>query len=273
MAGTIEIPEPTLKDRLWKAKIDGKGEPQTSGALMDAAKAGQLWRINYLVTEKDVHIESWNGGAIGRAAEAGQFDAVDLLLQLGASVDGNGGAPIDHAVKNDDRDMVNFLLDRGANIDPPCRPPINVASEAGNLDMVKLLVERGADINIGCEWLLADGDDSDGDAPVRKAAEKGHLDVVKYLVERGCDASFKLWLPMKLAARNGHDDVVEYFLENGAPLDELDEDAQAKWRDRFAQKRETAVQEKQAAFAREENRAVTARDRLRAKTRGLPKLK
>ncbi len=36
MTVSVHIPEPTLKDRLWKAKIDGKGEPEMASETVDS---------------------------------------------------------------------------------------------------------------------------------------------------------------------------------------------------------------------------------------------
>ena len=103
----------------------------------------------------------YDGGAEGflsqpcvaAAAEAGNENSINLLLDAGADIEAKGAwgnGPLNFAARSGRSNAMRLLLDRGADIDAPGesgRTALISAIEQDNLEMVKLLVDRGADVS------------------------------------------------------------------------------------------------------------------------------
>ncbi len=162
--------------------------------------------------------------ALYEAAESGDIDGVEELLQAGANVDAaidGDGSPLIGAVRSGRAAAVKHLLDRGANPNLGVEgdgSPLIAAAAGGNLAMVALLLDRGADIE-----QVVPGDEN----PLIQASGAGHLDVVRLLVERGANVNARVWVetfrgggewrsPLSMARRGRHAQVVAFLLSAGA---------------------------------------------------------
>jgi bla regulator protein BlaR1 len=164
--------------------------------------------------------------ALYEAAEGGDIDEVDQLLQAGGNVNapvpGDGSALIG-AARAGRLSMVRHLLDRGADVNMPVQGdgnPLIASAREGATSVVQLLIDRGASI----DQIVPD----DETALIQASAE-GHLDVVKLLVARGANVNLGVWVdqsyrrserewrsPLSMARKGRHASVVELLLAAGA---------------------------------------------------------
>ena len=164
--------------------------------------------------------------AIYEAAEEGDVDVIDRLLQAGANVnaavDGDG-SPLIAAARAGHLAVVKHLLDRGADPNMPVPgdgAPLLAAAEKGTIAVVTLLLDRGANIE-----LVVPGDEN----ALIQASGSGRLEVVKLLVARGANVNTRIWVedsyparkgewrtPLSVARRERRDAVVAFLLASGA---------------------------------------------------------
>ncbi|MBO0684664.1 MAG: ankyrin repeat domain-containing protein [Candidatus Dormibacteraeota bacterium] len=124
------------------------------------------------------------------AAAAGYLPAVELLLDLGASVgaaDGSGRTPL-FGVANECRGasgsaVARALLRSGAVVDARDRvkrcTPLHAAARRGSIAVAAVLLDWGADL---------EARDVAGDTPLRRAVNCGQVDMATFLRARGGDA-------------------------------------------------------------------------------------
>ncbi|KAL0634962.1 hypothetical protein Q9L58_006080 [Maublancomyces gigas] len=190
---------------------------------------------------------------IGYAAAAG-VEFVKLCLADGARVNdldtSTNGSALAVAAETGNIEVVQFLLDQGANPNagPNWRRPIIIAARCGHIDVVRCLLEHGVDLTslntgntnvllVACasspaqivamlldagQKLKIDGDGRDKrkPAPLHVAAENGNFSVITLLLERGAKVNAirgpKQETALHRAARLGKSGAVEALLEGGA---------------------------------------------------------
>jgi ankyrin repeat protein len=164
--------------------------------------------------------------ALYEAAEAGDLEDIDSLLNAGANVNAvirGDGSPLIGAARKGRLRAVVKLLDRGADPNIPVSGdgnPLIMAAAAGHLEVVSLLLDRGARID---EVVPTD------ENALIQASGKGRLDVVKLLVSRRANVNTRLWVetsgaeprgewrsPLTMARRGGHQAVVDFLVASGA---------------------------------------------------------
>ena len=146
------------------------------------------------------------------AAEIGNAEAVQALLQSGAAVDAatsDGFTPLHGAAKTGCSETVASLISARAD---PCSiaadgsTALHGAARHGHVQTVGLLLERGS--------MLDPKDHIGGFSPLHDAAHGGHLAMVQLLLARRADPSpvASGTTPLDLGAHGGHAEVVAALL-------------------------------------------------------------
>uniref|UniRef100_I3RSE8 Poly [ADP-ribose] polymerase n=1 Tax=Drosophila buzzatii TaxID=7264 RepID=I3RSE8_DROBU len=127
-------------------------------ALLDAAKKGNLARVQRLVTSETINCRDLNGRnstPLHLAAGYNNFECAEYLLEHGADVNAQ---------------------DKGGLI------PLHNASSYGHLDIAALLIKHKTVVNATDKW---------GFTPLHEAAQKGRTQLCSLLLAHGADAYMK----------------------------------------------------------------------------------
>lgn len=129
-----------------------------NSALLDAAKKGNLARVQRLVTGDNINCrdaQGRNSTPLHLAAGYNNFEVAEYLLENGADVNAQ---------------------DKGGLI------PLHNASSYGHLDIAALLIKHHTVVNATDKW---------GFAPLHEAAQKGRTQLCALLLAHGADAFLK----------------------------------------------------------------------------------
>ncbi|XP_019727470.1 ankyrin repeat domain-containing protein 50 [Hippocampus comes] len=178
------------------------------------------------------HADNDGWTALRSAARGGHGEAVRLLLDAGADVDGcdaEGRTALRAAAWGGHEETVLILLDYGAQVnkaDRKGRTPLIAAAYMGHREVVEVLLDHKARVDLA---------DRDGRTALSVAAlcvpaaagRRGSGKVASLLLERGANPGHRDtdgMTPLLLAAYeghdDGHDDVAELLLDAGADVDE-----------------------------------------------------
>ncbi|KAK8000508.1 hypothetical protein PG990_013108 [Apiospora arundinis] len=156
------------------------------------------------------------------AAEAGNAEAVKILLDNGAEIDwkdDQGSSALDFAVPEGKEEVVRLLLQRGANF--------NSTDHYGNValhwaisrpSIARLLLEEGACANVANHKKCT---------PLHWSIHENQIEVLKLLIKFGAEinASDQNGVTgLHAASLNGNEAIVKILLANGADANSKDQD-------------------------------------------------
>jgi hypothetical protein len=157
----------------------GMLRPASTTSSSDGSRSPSGDRRGSLTTQTGGH-----KSALLAAAEAGKWDMVQFLANLGANPNVRGGkyeSALQIAASTDQRDVVKCLLEHGAEVDAQggyYGSPLIAAAYEGCATIVEILLDNGAPINmIGLRFGTA----------LKAATLRGHPKIVNHLLNRDAD--------------------------------------------------------------------------------------
>jgi uncharacterized protein len=162
--------------------------------------------------------------ALHHAAETGQLDNVQLLLQYGADVnttDNRSVSPLVVASLQQHVSIAACLLEAGADVNAAAVDGNNVliaAVESGSVALVQLLLDHGADIS---------ATNNKGQNALFRAARAGHVALLGYLVQRGLSVHSTDNVGhtlLMLAVIRQHEAAVEWSIQHGVAVNAVTSD-------------------------------------------------
>ena len=148
------------------------------------------------------------------AAEFGYTAIAALLLDKGASLDGDGVDPMSKAIMADKVDIVILFLDRGLDVNSRTSlrqiPLLTYAARHSRKEIFDILIDRGADVNAVC---------NSDDTPLNQAASWGGPDMIRQLIGRGARLDVRDTegqTPLHISAGAGKVKNTRILLELGA---------------------------------------------------------
>ena len=203
-----------------------------STALMWAAMRGNIEVLKLLLKHNpELELSEHSGAqspiartALFLALDHGFFEAADLLLEAGASVEGcdkDGHTALHHMAARGKVRAIEWLVYAGVSIDAQTTSQswtaLHKAADQGKLNAVEMLLSHGACTELrGKEW---------GTTALDLAANNAHLAVVRALAEAGANINhidINGRTPLDEACRRNHLEVARLLVEQGAFLDTRD---------------------------------------------------
>jgi ankyrin repeat protein len=167
--------EKTLKDRFWHALVPTfKNVDDLEREFHFAALTNKLWRADYLLSEKNVDVNSGNGFAIRFAVDGNHWAMVQRLIEAKADLNVQDGEPLIKAAAKGFTDIAVDLLLAGA--DPSLRDcrALRLADAKDDIRLISAILKSGKDVEKGAKELL-DQAHAQGDIK-RAAVYKEYLD-------------------------------------------------------------------------------------------------
>ena len=170
-AGVCEVAAACAAPSVWNAKTnlcdcpapnigadgaEAPGDCRGENALLDAAGAGDLDSVSYLIAVHmaDVNVKDDDGATpLHHSAENGHVSVVATLLAAGATVnvkDNDGATPLHHAAENGRAAVVSMLLAAGADVTATTNggeTPLNFAVDSA---VVSALIAAGGHRGTAC---------------------------------------------------------------------------------------------------------------------------
>ncbi|XVE73223.1 hypothetical protein DITRI_Ditri11bG0099800 [Diplodiscus trichospermus] len=193
-------------DLFLNKAIAGCTGNQLTGLLKSAVVSGKANLVCSLIDHGgDVNGKDSKGRSlISLAVEAGNFDAVNVLISSGCEIDSSVDHVLHYAAAINRIDLIEVLFRAYKNLDMNSvdfcgRTPIHVAASYGCTEVIRFCLSVG-----GKPEVL----DVNGCSPLHLAAQECHLDAVKCLLEASNYSKYALNKQGKtafaLAVENGH---------------------------------------------------------------------
>jgi len=180
--------------------------------LLLAIEYKDIFMISTLI-EYGVNIKDITMIAIMR----GNLEIVELVLQKGANVNLERGAPLLDAIQTNNIELLSLLLKYGADVNIGFGAPLCLAIERKNISIINLLASVGADLNIY------------NGRPIIRAILNGDLETIKTLLDLGVDISNGTQLIVAVKRyffrKSYFIDVIELLLKYGINVHSLNEQA------------------------------------------------
>lgn len=162
-----------------------------------------------------------NGSPLHGAAQVGNIELIELLLDQGAKVDAKnnlGATPLYFACQFGNLEAVKILIEEGAEIDEKTTSggtPLMIATQMEHHAVVDYLLEKNADINLQ--------EISTGVHPIHIAVGTGKIDLVKKLLAYKPELEVREKVagvtPLYLACQSGYRDIAELLLKSNSMIE------------------------------------------------------
>jgi len=220
-----------LVERILRRDEDGPETKPISSFVLYRAVCGSP-RIVRILLQAAAWTPDALGGALARAIDHGNYDAVKDLLHAGAAVNGSDSTwemstPLTAAIYKEQEWLVRMLIREGADLNAHVgsTSPLTQAVKLGNMVLVEILLGEGADPNLQTV-------EKDLTA-LQLASCCGNFSIARRLIDAGADvnapgkriddASSDLHgvelTALTLAAGEGRLEILNLLLRHGAAVD------------------------------------------------------
>jgi cytohesin len=237
--GKVEAPrQPTSTKSAFDGHSGNSAKCEVLRRAINAADRGDVAALRPLLDKQPQLTEAtdrFGNGLLHAAARAGRKEALELLLDKGANVNGRndrGETPLLLVVQySGGLALARSLIARGASATiaahdkgPPVGPwderrgkdkgwtPLHFAANRGSAELVRLLLTHGA---------VVDASDLQEYTPLHLAARGGHKKAADLLITADADVKSQTvsgGTPLHYAAYGGSADLVKCLLAKGAPV-------------------------------------------------------
>ncbi|KAF6215003.1 hypothetical protein GE061_009751 [Apolygus lucorum] len=202
------------------SRVDAQ-DPRGRCALHYAAEAGQLEAVEYLI-EAGSKVDLGDRESLTPlhlAAVRGHLDVVKCLLKMKAHVNAkctDKMTPLHYSASRGHVDIVTTLISHGASVntlDSGDRTPLKLAASRDLYQVVKVLVESNAKVNI---------EDVKGYTALCEAVWQKNVAMARLLLEAGAKLTPTPFL-LHYAILHRHSEMIELLLEAGAMVNIRDD--------------------------------------------------
>lgn len=127
-------------DQMWKQTLGMKSQSARDADLLEAARAGDSWRVGALVRHDGFNPYGAGGDALTAAARAGHADVVNVLLKANVQAYHQQSAALVAAAENNHLQIVQQLLAAGADAGAQDGRALKAAIDGGNTAMADALL-------------------------------------------------------------------------------------------------------------------------------------
>lgn len=174
-------------------------------------KDRKRWLENIIPQVDHIDVTAFNEILIITAADCNSFNAVEILVQKGANINGSkryrDDLPLECAAANGNLEIIEYFMERGTKVNSKI---IQEALYRGSLEVVKYLVEKG-------EYIFHN--DNRSNLLLGSACCNKDFEVVKYLLERGVLINKGVGV-LEAAIRTGDLENLKYVLSKGADIND-----------------------------------------------------
>lgn len=209
---TLDAPEPA-------PPVRSNASTPANAALLEAIRAGDVAGLRQLLASgaSPDAVDADGVTALEVAIENQQQEAIELLLDAGASLDTRPGAEpiIVAALRQGDETLAMDLVQRGAPVAAAegTAPLVTAVASGANDELLDVMLAAGADVN------AADGT---GETPLVAAVAAGDARLVALLLAKGARvdvAGADGFSPLQLATDSGESHIAEMLRQAGAADD------------------------------------------------------
>jgi ankyrin repeat protein len=152
----LEFAKSIREKSALKQKTSGSAPPPAPGALLTAARSGNLKMMKYLIesgSEPDEKDSMTSETPLMKASYHNHIKSVMYLIEKGAdvkAVDSRGNTPLLHAAWSGHTAIVKYLLEHGAEVNERNRLNWNALMQAcseNHLETAELLLKAGSPLN------------------------------------------------------------------------------------------------------------------------------
>jgi len=185
-----------------------------------AAQTGQVEIVQFLL-EKGADVNLNRGGATAlhmAALYGGKPELITLLLKNGADINArteDGNTPLNLAVIGKQGEIAELLLDKGGEINLENQDfsrLLSLSASAGIKRVVDIALKKEVDYSFRTE---------NGNTLVHSASEGGLVELAEWLLSKKLDmerANIYGETPLHVAAGGGYKDIIALFLSEGADI-------------------------------------------------------
>ncbi|MCX8131540.1 MAG: ankyrin repeat domain-containing protein [Clostridia bacterium] len=204
--------------------------------LYEAARNNNIKMMNLITSAGYPLNNDTTGKAMAAATDNDRLEALKYFLDSGAYPDIESSMamiPLENSCLSGNLDAVKLLVETGAAINGKTGDgkPLNIASGYGNKDIVEYLINNGADVNATAISTAGEKAGLRGESSLMKAVARGNFDIVKLLVEHGADLEYqnqRLGMDTVIitTAGCGSSNILEYLLQKHVNIDYRNQNGQ-----------------------------------------------